>query len=205
MTRKAIDGFTTTAIIVNSTMFAFTLFSNFGDLIKFVGFFEFLIDRWNDVLAWVWDYIFRVLRLNVRLTHIERLTATVTILLFVPFYIASIQARWASTRPEIKMSLDNALRVAGAMPGLLFLVMTWNLSNYQMSKVAFWVATIGMYLVVLSTATIARPWRRPSIEYIKAFFSYLVRNAQVQMLVALVVFMLYLISKLAKLAPPLPS
>ena len=189
-------------ISVNGLMFAVTLFANFDDALRFVGFFETLIVRWNDVLAWFWQYIFQVLNLNIELTDVERNTVTMSILVGVSFLIASIQSRWLRNSPILRFSIDNVIRIALIVPSVLFALVAWNLSHYQMSHAAAYVTFSGMGLLLITLILVNRPWIEKTDEQRIEFLSYLTVTSLIQISSIVLVFVMYLLAKMIKMAPP---
>lgn len=190
---------------MNAIMFSFTFFTNFDSILRFVGFFEFLVDRWDDILAWFWQTVFQSFGLNVELNEVERVTISCMILSMLPFIAASAQARFVRRIPRVSLSIENSMRVAVILPAFLFLVFTWNLANYEMSDTAFYTSMACLF-ILLAILWMLHLWeiRKPSRRFRLAFLVRIVVVSIYQLWAILAVGVLYVTSKIIEMLPPFP-
>jgi len=205
MVKKNPTTVTHIVLVANGFLFAFTIFSNFESVLSYLGFFEVLVEQWRVVLNWCWKWAFNILRIDAELSSIEQVTISCSVMVFSPFLIAALQARFIGNPVKITLSLDNALRVVALIPGMLFLLMSWNLSVHQMSKFAFLVelsviTPLGLLVAVLTIPKNTDPEQR----FNQSFFLHLVRNSILQLWGIIGVTSLYIVSKIIDLAPPFP-
>lgn len=186
---------------VGAVMFAFTVFANFEDLLGFVGFFEFLIDSWTNVLDWLWRYLFSILQLDIELSAIEQKTATACILIFGLWSLSHVLYALGFKAPETNLSYENIVRILLAIPGILFLIFSWNVSFYQMSGTATVVAICGMIIALFPSIIVlmTRPPTTPEAQANIIRIHLMCSTTQIFALAFTAI--MYVIAKLISLAP----